>query len=843
MRTLKKVLALTIALATLFSLTAFAAYKDESAIASETMSAVNLVNSLKIMTGDTKGNFNPTATITRAEAAKMVFVVRTGGKTDADGWKGQNVFTDTKGHWAEGFINYCASVGIIAGVGNGKFNPEGKLTGVELAKMLLVAAGYKADIQGYTGSVWQAKVLADAENASLFANYAPAYIGAAPRQYAAVMFSNCLLKANMAIYLNGELATGSIGTPVLVGTKYFGLAKVEGLPTAFSATSVSVGGKNFNDVKTNMDLRGQEIVVVYNNSTNEVYDMYASGKSKVYNVNASDIDLSVNASTKVTTLEFPNYDETTYAAKVANTTAADIKVYLTSANAYPVAPATSMDTLATALTGYKNHLVRFIDETSDGLIDTAIVFDAQYDTVASNVPADGEFELDNVSGYDTDAVKDYNKLVFVDTVEKGDVVKLVTNMAGQKTIAKLEAVKGTLTAKSGADYTIGGAKYKLSATPVTGFALSALTLGTEYNLYTDGTYAVYAEDAGNTAPTEFSTNIALVVAAQAKSGDAFNAVPAKVQVVLATGETKIYEWGGTTTEMTALLAEMDSATAGVDQDNKVVKQYTLKDGKITLKNVVEPADGTTTFTANATATFKYTKSTNVFVYGGSAAKVTANTYFFMQKNGDASKFVVVKASELMDNVGVASVANAAGAAYTTKNGVNTLAFAYIPAQAPVAEDVSTFAIVNGVIGDKWDAVEEATVKFIAAVNMKGEKIEILLTEDALGKVTVNGAQVSTVVKGIYEVVTDADGFSVLKTPTTDYNTATISGFDSTSIVVGGNFIDFASNMTTIFVDEFDTDGTTPIYKILTGKKLADTDRVAYVLNADGDEITTLIVLR
>ena len=46
MRTLKKVLALTVALATLFSLTAFAAFTDEESINENYVDAVNLLGAL-----------------------------------------------------------------------------------------------------------------------------------------------------------------------------------------------------------------------------------------------------------------------------------------------------------------------------------------------------------------------------------------------------------------------------------------------------------------------------------------------------------------------------------------------------------------------------------------------------------------------------------------------------------------------------------------------------------------------------------------------------------------------------------------------------------------------------
>ena len=104
MRTLKKVLALTVALATLFSLTAFAAFTDEDQINESLIADINLMGALNVMTGDTEGTFRPNDTISRAEAAKMIYVIRNGGDDDkAIGWveNGLNAFTDVlPGIWA-----------------------------------------------------------------------------------------------------------------------------------------------------------------------------------------------------------------------------------------------------------------------------------------------------------------------------------------------------------------------------------------------------------------------------------------------------------------------------------------------------------------------------------------------------------------------------------------------------------------------------------------------------------------------------------------------------------------------------------------------------------------------
>ena len=227
MRTLKKVLALTVVLATLLSISAFAAFSDEESIDESFVDAVNLLGALNVMTGDTEGTFRPNDTISRAEAAKMIYVIRNGGVDDqAAGWTGMSTFSDvTPGVWYEGYVNYCASLGIIAGVGNGLFNPNGAVTGVELAKMLLVVADYKPEIEGYTGAGWNLNVIRDAQTVGMFEGYTLAYSAAATRQQAAQLFANAILETEMAVYIGDTRVNdlSMVGSSDTIGGRFFDL--------------------------------------------------------------------------------------------------------------------------------------------------------------------------------------------------------------------------------------------------------------------------------------------------------------------------------------------------------------------------------------------------------------------------------------------------------------------------------------------------------------------------------------------------------------------------------------------------------------------------------------------
>ncbi|MDD6763696.1 MAG: S-layer homology domain-containing protein [Clostridiales bacterium] len=52
-------------------------------------------------------------------------------------------FTDTKGHWAEEAINTLAEKGIVNGVIDTEFNPDGEVTRAQYLKMIMEATGMK----------------------------------------------------------------------------------------------------------------------------------------------------------------------------------------------------------------------------------------------------------------------------------------------------------------------------------------------------------------------------------------------------------------------------------------------------------------------------------------------------------------------------------------------------------------------------------------------------------------------------------------------------------------------------------------------------------------------------
>ena len=159
MKNLKKVLSLVLALAMALSLmtAAFAAdasdYKDYSKVTYK--EAVDVMTAAGIFNGGDGNNFNPDATLNREQAAKIITYMLV-GQTQADKLTTTIApYSDVAAtRWSAGSIAYCTNEGIIAGDGNGRFNPTDGVTGLQFAKMLLVALGYDPKIEGLVGNSW-----------------------------------------------------------------------------------------------------------------------------------------------------------------------------------------------------------------------------------------------------------------------------------------------------------------------------------------------------------------------------------------------------------------------------------------------------------------------------------------------------------------------------------------------------------------------------------------------------------------------------------------------------------------------------------------------------------------
>ena len=167
---MKKFLSLVLALVMTMSLVTVSAgakdFTDSSKI--QYTEAVDVMSAVKVIDGYADGSFNPSATLTRGAAAKIICNLILGPTTAsalvADAAPYSDVPTN---HTFAGYIAYCQKEGIISGYADGTFKPANSLTGYAFMKMLLGALGYKAEQEGYTGPNWSIQVAKRAMNIGL----------------------------------------------------------------------------------------------------------------------------------------------------------------------------------------------------------------------------------------------------------------------------------------------------------------------------------------------------------------------------------------------------------------------------------------------------------------------------------------------------------------------------------------------------------------------------------------------------------------------------------------------------------------------------------------------------
>ena len=168
MRNLKRALSLllssTLVLGMLVMGGSAAGYQDVDA-SNDHQEAIEVLQTVGIMTGDQNGNFNPDGSITRNEMAVVMAHLL---NLDYDYYRGSHPFTDVP-DWAAPYVAACAAEGVVAGIGNGMYGGNQKVTAAQASLMLMKALGYFQNQEDF-GTDWQVATIRQASYINLFDN-------------------------------------------------------------------------------------------------------------------------------------------------------------------------------------------------------------------------------------------------------------------------------------------------------------------------------------------------------------------------------------------------------------------------------------------------------------------------------------------------------------------------------------------------------------------------------------------------------------------------------------------------------------------------------------------------
>ena len=837
MRNLKRALSLALAAVMVLSMMVIGAgavnlddFSDKDEIVNK--EAVTVLTTLNVINGKDDGSYDPTGIVTRAEMAKIICVILNGGSDPALGASTTHTYTDTVNHWAEAYIEYCTQLGIVAGKGNGTFDPNGTVTATEAAKMLLVALGYNAGFENMVGANWAVSTNVLANQNKLYAGLDIDVDAGLTRDNAAQMAYNAL-NCEMVAYTYA-LVTGADGSltsiprvekkdDTLLSDK-FGGVRVEGVVVRNEQTASSFDGKtriditnedeltkvghNFGDaatfeVSTDASLLGTSVFFY-------VVPSVASPKNSEKAVVLGNV-MDSGKNTVVTTTK-------TFGSDGVKGFMKDNDVTVNSDTVLYVDGAVS-STAVSALVNQTGNEVKFIDNDNDGITEAVVQTNYGFGKVTKySTKDDGSLTIDTYADS-----KDYKsaKIVGFGDVALDDYV-VYNVMGGKLYVAKAETVTGKLeTYKANndrlkANLTVDGTAYTFSQScaynkdgkldlPET--YLDNSYMGKEITLYMDKFGYVAA-----TSEVQGFTDYAYIANASSNNDASGLAGSVRVYAVLADGTEASYVVNDLDKKSCTGVTGADTPGSNPVTIGNVYGYYVNSDGKIDLTSV-----NNTSAVAGNTQNITYDKGDSTISATGLNPKlVNSNTvFFYVMKEVNASGDVTATVKSVETYIGKD---NAPSVKVQTTDGgaANTLVRAI-----PSRDDASIAGAVVFEVGQ----VTSANVLYLYQyVKSTGENAIYNAVID--GKL-VEGITVDsklTNLSGAYTYTITSKGYYNLNTISTGLQTDFVKLADGKTVVLdNGTEVKITASTSMAEIDGSDT-------AIITGVTKKDYVTVVYNTN-------------
>ena len=774
MRNLKKVLALVLAMAMSLSLavTAGAAFNDQDKIVNT--EAVDMCVALNIINGRTDGSFDPAGNVTRAEMAKMICIVLNGGKEPATATKAVPTYADIDGHWAEGYIEYCSTKGVVAGVGGGNFNPNGSVTGSQAAKMLLVALGYNADVEKMVGANWELYTNVLANQDGLYEDLESMDPSAAlSRDNAAQMIWNALQAKEIEKNSSIDRTDGSIidtyskGDDDLLTAKYGVVtddaSMLQDVEEDEKGTyTVTTADAEYTKVAADYsDLIGQNVKVVHTDGkTDDVFGVYAHEDSAVIAEGVvGQLKLDSDADAKSIKLNGTAYD----LDQAANAT--DCR--LMNGNA-------ASDKLSgQMIPSQAEWTVKLIDNDGDGDVNLAVLTKVDVAKItyanASGIRVGAtEFKYEDHNIYEGAAKDDWAVIVDADyTVDGEAVITKADTVSGKVTSVKTNAA-GTATT----EVRIDGVWYKAAIVDTT--AISA-----EVDL------VVYEGMYFNVDTMTTSLDVAVVTGVG--NYDKMNDV-VSVKLMFADGKEQVVP--------VEAWASFDAATVAEYNWVGELVSYEIDEGNYTLTTVPNGAQIASTdyngIRVTAGANDGYTKDISAVEIGATDYDVADNAMIVFY---DGDKYTYMTGADLLAKNDIAFTS--ATEIMAAVDGTEIVAL-YAETGTSISSGDEQYGYIVAV-GEELNAAGDKKMYIDVVVN--GEKLTSVETDKTSASGFVVGDVITYTMNGDVMNVTEV-------TSSFSSNKAAIKEFNDTRVIFHGTpdaRVTLANDVVVIAIDSDDAD--------------------------------------
>lgn len=846
MRNLKRVLSLALASVMLIGMMVVGAsaanyddFSDKDKIVNK--EAVSTLVELGVIAGKDDGTYDPTGIVTRGEMAKMICVVLNGGKDPSLGNVTKYSYTDTVGHWAAPYIEYCAIRGIVAGKGDGTFGPNETVTGSQAAKMLLVAAGYQSAIEGFTGANWEVNTNVRANAVGLYDGLDINPSQGLTRDSAAQMVYN-ILDVEQVTYKYTMVANGD-GTFTSVTEidktadnktvleDKFGAVKVEGVVVANEVADLNSSKKNDNKVLVGSALdAGKTKIVITNGGKDEDQNEYTGTQTFKVSTGLDQLGRTVRlyvktgssaANAKVfgsVIVTDDNKVVTDASDDSINSVADDNSLDIVSGTKVATNYADLTDLSSDAAKADGTHGVQkiLIDNNDDGDVDYVLLTTYVFGKVTGkSTSSDGSLTV-NYSGAATLSVDDKDDVVGFDDVAKNDYV-LAAFIGGKLHVQKAESVTGTLDAYTSTSLTVDGTKYTVSAvgcykstsddiTPAKGYA-SKSELDKDATFYLDVNGYIVAVG----APEASAYDYAYVWGSEAGSSIGTD----RVKVTLSDGTKATYDLD-------------DDSDIDIEDDGDFEGQifaYKVSGNEIKLtkpagktaegeKVVFEKGKTTVDGLTTAEGQTKFANKNTVFFY------VTTKTTGNVTKIDSVDVYTGYSAAPDVDKEDNAS-------AFAAYNKGGKMVAVAITSSAFNSTDLSDHVFIYKKDRTFTDYTEVRG--FLAGMDQANTELKVSDNSNVDAADAVDGQ--------IYLYTKDSDGY--LKLKEAGDNLITVNGkptnVSSSSVVVKGK--EYAVTSKTVLIDNTDNPGTP---SATLGAAPEDDDVITYML-VDDDEILMMVI--